>query len=118
MYSPDSPSSKKAHGDPAAHITQPSAYEGISYSVPPQKEDNQVVPDQYKDVEEKRRERLRTWSYHCRVTELQVNMNKQGKLTENYKSLSAEEMRLLDEDIFNPLDICLIISKNSKETAN
>ena len=34
-----------------------------------------------------------------------------------YELLSAEEMQRLNEDIFNPLDICWIIAKNSRMLA-
>ena len=52
------------------------------------------------------------------MSEADAQVDKQGKLTENFKSLSEEEMRLLDEDIFDPLDICSIIMKNSKGNVN
>ena len=61
---------------------------------------------------ENQQQRLRTWSYHCHVPDAAVNKN--SKLTEAAKLLSAEEMQRLNEDIFNPLDICWIISKNSE----
>lgn len=86
----------------------------VSQALAEYEKTDQVVPDQRKEVEEQ--ERRRTWSYHCQVPD--TEMNKQGKLTEAAKSLSAEEMRLLEEDIFKPLDIWAIITKNSKENVN
>lgn len=88
----------------------PSKHEGKDCSVPKQQKINQFFPD--KEEAEKRKQKMRTWSYQCQVPDAEVN--KQSKLTEAAKLLSAEEMQLLDEDIFNPLEICLIISKNSK----
>ena len=96
-----------------AHISRSSSEnEGMDFTVPQQQQRNQVVPGKGKKEAEKRRQRLRTWSYHCQVPDTEVN--KQSKLTEAAKLLSAEEMQLLEEDIFNPLDICWIISKTSK----
>ena len=56
---------------------------------------------------ENQHQRLRTWSYHRHVPDAAVN--KKSKLTEAAKLLSAEEMQRLNEDIFNPLDICWIM---------
>ena len=105
--------SDKPCGNSPAHMSGASSEnEGIDCTVPKQQQPNQVVPDKGKEEAEKQKQRLRTWSYHCRVPDAEVN--KQSKLTKAAKLLSAEEMQLLDEDIFNPLDICSIISKNSK----
>lgn len=117
MY--ESSSDHKPHGSQTSLVAEPLENDDAFYSVLPPNEENQVVPDRNRKDEEKRtRSRLRLWSYHCQVTEADVQMDKQKKLTENYKSLSEEEMRLLDEDIFNPLDICSIIMKNSKGNVN
>ena len=88
--------------------------EAMDCTVPQRQHSNQVVPEKGKREAERRRQRLRTWSYHCQVPDVEVN--KESKLTEAAKLLSAEEMQLLNEDIFNPLDICWIISKNSAQT--
>ena len=90
--------------------------EHMDFSVRQQRKINQVVPEQHKENDKRQRERLSTWRYHCHV-EKAVVTDKRSKLTAASKLLSAEEMQLLDEDIFNPLDIALIISKNSKITA-
>ena len=81
-------------------------------TVSQQDKTNQVVPEKGKEEAENRKQRLRTWSYHCQVPDAEVN--KESKLTEAAQLLSAEEMQFLNEDIFNPLDICWIISMNSK----
>ena len=111
-------SNEKLPEDPATRMSQvPSEQDDVDYSVPPRKrETDQVVPDHRKEVDKKRRQRLSVWSYNCQVAVTQVN--KQAKLTDAGKSLSPEEMQLLDEDIFNPLDIHWLISKNSKEATN
>lgn len=91
--------------------------EGMDCTVPQQQEVSQLVPGQSKEDSEtkNRRQRLRIWSYHCQVPNAEVD--KKSKLTEAAKLLSAEEMQRLNEDIFNPLDICWIISKNSEISA-
>ena len=68
--------------------------------------------EECREEAEDRQQRLRTWRYHCHVPDAAVN--RKSKLTEAAKLLSAEEMQRLNEDIFNPLDICWIISKNSE----
>lgn len=88
--------------------------DAMDCTVPHRQHTNQVVPDKGKREAEKRRQRLRTWSYHCQVPDVEVS--KESKLTEAAKLLSAEEMQLLNEDIFNPLDICWIITKNSAQS--
>lgn len=88
--------------------------DAMDCTVPQRQHTNQVVPDKGKREAEKRRQRLRTWSYHCQVPDVEVS--KESKLTEAAKLLSAEEMQLLNEDIFNPLDICWIITKNSAQS--
>jgi len=107
-------SSEKLCGDSFKQKSRSSSEnEGMDCTVPQQQHANQVVPEKGKEEAENRRQRLRTWSYHCQVPDVEVN--KESKLTEAAKLLSAEEMQLLNEDIFNPLDICWIISKNSAQ---
>ena len=72
----------------------------------------QLTNEEGNEEVENQHQRLRTWSYHCHVPDAAVN--KKSKLTEAAKLLSAEEMQRLNEDIFNPLDICWIILKNSE----
>jgi len=110
-------SSEKVWGDSFKHKSRSlSENEAMDCTVTQQQHANQVVPEKGKEEAENRRQRLRTWSYHCQVPDVEVN--KESKLTEAAKLLSVEEMQLLNEDIFNPLDICWIISKNSaRETA-
>ena len=103
--------SEKLCGDSLKHKSRSSSEnEAMDCSVPQQQQTNQIVPVKGKEEAENRRQRLRTWSYHCQVPDAEVN--NESKLTEAAKLLSAEEMQLLNEDIFNPLDICWIISKN------
>ena len=94
-------------------------HEYMDFSVPQQPKTNQGVPEQRNKDEVKRRKRLlSTWRYHCQVDNAVVT-DKKSKLTEAAKLLSAEEMRLLEADIFNPLDIAWIITQNSEtSTAN
>ena len=106
-------SSEKLCGDSFSHKSRSSPEnEGMDCTVPQQQETNQVVPEKGNEELENRQQRLRTLSYHCQVPDAEVD--KESKLTEAAKLLSAEEMQLLNEDIFNPLDICWIISKNSR----
>lgn len=86
----------------------------VSQALSENENSDQVVPEQCTEFEEQ--ERRRTWSYHCQVPEAKVETK--GKLTEAAKSLSEEEMRLLEEDIFKPLDIWSIILKNCQENEN
>ena len=111
MY-PSNSDKLHVHGDPATHMSQvPSEQDDVDYSVPPQKrETDQDVPDQREEVDEQQTRR-RIWSYHCQVADT-AEVDKKSKLTEAGKSLSPEEMQLLDEDIFKPLDIYWLISKN------
>ena len=111
-----STSDKLCEDSPANMSQVPLEQEQVDFSLPKQRKTNQVVPEQHKERELRRRERLSTWRYHCHVEKATVT-DKKSKLTAAAKLLSAEEMQLLDEDIFNPLDIALIISKNSKATA-
>ena len=86
--------------------------------VPQQQKTNQVVPEKPQNDQARRREMLKTWRYHCEVDNAVVT-DKKSKLTEAAKLLSAEEMRLLEADIFNPLNIAWIITQNSEtSTAN
>ena len=112
-------SDDKLCADPPAQKSQaPFEQEHKDFSVPQQQKTNQVVPEQRNKDEVKRRERLKTWRYHCEVANAVVT-DKKSKLTEAAKLLSAEEMRLLEADIFNPLDIAWIITQNSEtSTAN
>jgi len=107
------PSSReKVCGDSFKHMSRSSSEnEVMDCTVPQQQLANQVVPEKGKEEAENRRQRLSTWRYHCQVPDVEVD--KESKLTEAAKLLSAEEMQLLNEDIFNPLDICWIILKNS-----
>ena len=98
---------------PAQTSQAPFEHEHMDFSVPQQHKTNQVVPEQRNKDEVKRRERLKTWRYHCEVANAVVT-DKKSKLTEAAKLLSAEEMRLLEADIFNPLDIAWIITQNSE----
>ena len=110
------PDRRKEHEQRRRERLSTSEQEHIDFSAPQQHKTYQVVPEQPKENDERRRERLSTWRYHCHVEQAVVT-DKRSKLTAAAKLLSAEEMQLLDEDIFNPLDIALIISKNSKTTA-
>ncbi|KAL9961436.1 hypothetical protein ACROYT_G030376 [Oculina patagonica] len=112
------PGHNKLCEDSTAHMSQtPFEHEQmVDFSVPQQQKTDQVVPEQRKEDEKRQRLRLlSTWRYHCEVANAKVT-DKKSKLTEAAKLLSAEEMQLLDEDIFNPLDIAWIISKNSETT--
>ena len=60
--------------------------------------------------------RRQTWSYHCRVEE--IRNIKPPKLTLAAKSLTEDEMKNLEEDIFKPLDIFWLLSKNTKSAVN
>ena len=106
-----SSSNESLNDDPAAYTsTVPSEHENIDYSVPRRKrETNKGVRERREEVDEKQRRRI--WSYHCQVADT-AEVDKKSKLTEAGKSLSPEEMQLLYEDIFKPLDIYWIISKN------
>ena len=114
-YMYPSTSDKLCEDSPADMSQVTLEQEQMGFSVPQKPKTNQVVPEQRKEHEQRRRERLNTWRYHCHVEKAAVS-DKKSKLTAAAKLLSAEEMQLLDEDIFNPLDIALIISKNSKTT--
>ncbi|XP_078352628.1 uncharacterized protein LOC144637441 [Oculina patagonica] len=114
MYAPNN---DKLSEDSPTHTSQaPLEHVHMAdFSVLQQQKTNQVVPEQRKADEKRQRVRLSTWRYHCQVANAKVT-DKKSKLTEAAKLLSAEEMQLLDEDIFNPLDIAWIISKNSETT--
>ena len=111
-------SNDKLYGGSPALTSQGSLEqdEVMNCTQPKQREINKVVSGRNKEDSEAitRRHRLRIWSYHCHVPDAAVN--KKSKLTEAAKLLSAEEMQLLNEDIFNPLDICWIITKNSAQS--
>ena len=110
--------SEKPCEDSQAHMSQVPLElhdKHMDFSIPGRQKNNQVVPEQREEHRESRRQRLSIWRYHCQVETAKVT-DKRSKLTEAAKLLSAEEMQLLEQDIFNPLDIALIISKNSKIT--
>lgn len=88
--------------------------ENMDYEVLQQQEPNQVVLE---------KEKRRSWKAKAKIAQLGLPLPSSWSRGEwrvknhggRQVAASAEEMQRLDKDVFNPLDIFSIISKNSKK---